>query len=57
MTERQFSQYSRNKTWAALYSQHINAGYALVPLSATNNSIDVIRCQSADEVVQTMKKL
>ena len=43
MPERPYSRYTRAKTWAALYSQHINAGYALVPYSATNNSIAVIR--------------
>jgi hypothetical protein len=35
--------YSREHTWAGLYSQHIHAGYAWVPYSA---SIDTIWCQT-----------
>ncbi len=57
MAERPRSRYTRAKTWAALYSQHINAGYALVPWSATNNSIAVIRCKSPEEVQATMRDL
>ncbi|GHO82992.1 hypothetical protein [Dictyobacter formicarum] len=49
MPERPYSRYTREKTWAALYSQHINAGYALVPFSTTSNSIDVIRCPSPED--------
>src|SRR5579859_339983 len=45
MDERPYSRYTRAKTWAALYSQHINAGYALIPNSLTTNSIDVISCR------------
>lgn len=52
--EHQYSRYTREKAWAALYSQHINAGYALVPHSATNNSIDALRCKSPSEVKTTM---
>ena len=57
MAEHPYSRYTRARTWAALYSQHINAGYALVPLSATNNSIAVIRCQDAKETQATMRDL
>jgi len=57
MAERPYSRYTRARTWAALYSQHINAGYALVPLSATNNSIAVIRCKDAKETQATMRDL
>lgn len=53
--ERPYSRYTREKTWAALYSQHINAGYALVPYSRTNNSIDVVRCDTPDEAVKLTK--
>ncbi|HYU71897.1 MAG TPA: hypothetical protein VEL31_04370 [Ktedonobacteraceae bacterium] len=49
MVERPYSRYTRAKTWVALYSQHINAGYALVPWSRTNNSIDVINCKDASK--------
>lgn len=57
MAERPYSRYTRARTWAALYSQHLNAGYALVPLSATNNSIAVIRCKDARETQATMRDL
>jgi hypothetical protein len=57
MPERPYSRYTRARTWAALYSQHLNAGYALVPLSATNNSIAVIRCKDARETQATMRDL
>jgi hypothetical protein len=57
MVERPYSRYTREKTWAALYSQHINAGYALVPYSRTNNSIGVVRCKSPEEVQATMQEL
>src|SRR6266566_2486432 len=57
MAERPYSRYTRARTWAALYSQHLNAGYALVPYSATNNSIAVIRCQDAKETQATMRAL
>ncbi|MBV9688467.1 MAG: hypothetical protein JO202_02030 [Ktedonobacteraceae bacterium] len=57
MAERPYSRYTRAKTWAGLYSQHINAGYALVPYSATNNSIGVIRCKSPEETQATMRDL
>jgi len=57
MAERPYSRYTRAKTWAALYSQHINAGYALVPYSATNNSIAVIRCKDAKDTQATMRDL
>ena len=52
MPERPYSRYTRAKTWAALYSQYINAGYALVPVSRTNNSIDVINCKDAHKSPQ-----
>ncbi len=57
MAERPYSRYTRAKTWAALYSQHLHAGYALVPYSATNNSIAVIRCTSPEETQSTMHDL
>src|SRR5579884_539703 len=57
MTERPYSRYTREKTWAALYSHHVNACYALVPLSATKNSIAVIRCKDAKETQATMRAL
>jgi hypothetical protein len=57
MSERPFSRYTREKTWVALYSQHINAGYAWVPFSATNNSIDLIRCDSPGRAQETMQEL
>ena len=57
MTEGPYSRYTRARTWAALYSQHLNAGYALVPLSATNNSIAVIRCTDAKETQAVMRDL
>jgi hypothetical protein len=57
MAERPYSRYTRENTWAAVYSQHINAGYALVPYSATNNSIAVIRCKDAKETQVTMRAL
>ena len=57
MTERPHSRYTRERTWAALHNQHINACYALVPYSATNNSIAVIRCQSIEETQSLMRDL
>lgn len=57
MPERRYSKYTREKTWAALHSQHTNAGYALVPYSATNNSIALIRCASAAQVEEVQRDL
>ncbi len=57
MAERPYSRYTRARTWAALYSQHLNAAYALVPYSATNNSIAVIRCTDAKDTQATMRDL
>ena len=57
MQERPYSRYTRAKTWAALYSQHINAGYALVPYSLTNNSIAVIRCKTPEETMAAERDL
>lgn len=57
MSERPYSRYTREKTWSALYSQHINAGYALVPWSTTNNSIALIRCDSAKDTKVKMDEL
>ncbi len=57
MAERPYSRYTRERTWAALYSQHSNASYALVPYSATNNSIAVILCASPEEVQKKMAAL
>lgn len=57
MAERKYSRYTRANTWAALYNQHIEAGYALVPYSATNNSIAVIRCKSPEETQSLSREL
>lgn len=57
MTERPYSRYTRSRTWAALFSQHLSAGFALVPFSATNNSIDVIRCDSTEEAQRVHHQL
>lgn len=56
MAERPYSRYTRPKTWAALDRQHLNAGYALVPYSRTNNSIDVISCIDARNKTQDVAK-
>lgn len=56
MTERPYSRYTRTKTWAAMYSQHINAGYAIVPWSRTENSVDVINCKDASKSGQDIAK-
>lgn len=56
-TERPYARYTREKTWSALYAQHINACYALVPNSATNNSIYLIRCKSPDEAASRSRAL
>ena len=52
MAERPYSRYTRAKTWAALYSQHINAGYAIVPWSLTENSIDMINCKGGTDIAR-----
>lgn len=57
MSERPYSRYTREKTWAALYSQHINAQYALVPCTVTTNSIAIIRCKSPDEAATVTQDL
>lgn len=57
MQERPHSRYTRAKTWAALYSQHINACYALVPSSLTNNSLAVIRCKTPEETMVAERDL
>jgi hypothetical protein len=57
MTERPYSRYTRARTWAALYSQHLNAGYAWVPFSRTNNSIAVISCATPEEVQKLVREL
>src|SRR5258706_13327135 len=56
MAERRYSRYTRAKTWAALYGQHLHAGYALVPYSATNNSIAVISCLDPHNAEQDLVK-
>jgi hypothetical protein len=56
LAERPYSRYTRAKTWVALYSQHLTAGYALVPYSATNNSIAVISCLDARNAHQDLAK-
>ncbi|HEX7737007.1 MAG TPA: hypothetical protein VF458_19335 [Ktedonobacteraceae bacterium] len=57
MSERPYSLHTREKTWSALYAQHINACYALVPYSATNNSTWLIRCKTPEEAQATMSLL
>jgi len=57
MSERRYARYTRKKTWNALYSQAVNACYALVPYSATNNSIWLIRCNTPGETQSTMMRL
>lgn len=57
MTERPYARYTREKTWQALYSQAVNACYALVPNSATNNSIWLMRCKSPEDTQATMTAL
>jgi len=56
MAERPYSRYTRVKTWAALYSQHTNAGYAIVPWSRTENSVDVISCKDAKNPAQDLAR-
>jgi hypothetical protein len=56
MAERPHSRYTRAKTWAALYSQHLTAGYAIVPMSLTNNSLAVISCLEAKKPDQDLAK-
>ncbi len=57
MSERPYARYTREKTWQALYSQAINACYALVPNSATNNSIHLIRCKTPEETAARSRAL
>lgn len=57
MPERPHARYTREKTWAALYSQAINACYALVPNSATNNSLWLLRCKSPEETQERLRFL
>ncbi len=57
MAERPYSRYTRAKTWAALYSQHINAGYAIVPWSRTENSIDVINCKGGTDIARDTQRM
>ncbi len=57
MPEHPYARYTREKTWQALYGQAINACYALVPNSATNNSIWLLRCKSPEETQETMARL
>lgn len=57
MKECHYARYTRKKTWNALYSQAVNASYALVPYSATNNSIWLIRCSTPGETQATMTRL
>lgn len=42
-----YSPYTKYATWAALYSQHLNAGYALVQHSLTSNSLVMITLPTA----------
>lgn len=54
--ERPYSRYTRERSWAALYSQHINAGFALVPFTTTENSVNVINCKDASQPGQDLAK-
>src|SRR5882724_7313759 len=56
MAERPYSRYTRARTWAALHSQHLNAGYAIVPSSKTNNSIVVINCKDPNQSGQDIAR-
>lgn len=55
--ERLHSRHTRAKSWAAINSQFVNAGYALVPHSETTNSIDVIYCGDQANVKLVMQQL
>jgi hypothetical protein len=57
MTERPHSRFTRAKTWAALYNQHINACWAWIPYSATNNSIALVKCATPDETQAVQRAL
>jgi hypothetical protein len=57
MPERPHSRHTREKTWAALYNQHINACYAIIPSSKTHNSIDLLKCSTQEEAREAMRAL
>lgn len=57
MPERPYARYTREKTWEAVYSQAINACYALVPHSSTNNSMWLLRCKAPEDTQATMAML
>lgn len=57
MPERPHARFTREKAWSVLYSQAINACYALVPNSATNNSLWLVRCDSPEDTQSTMLRL
>lgn len=54
MSEQVYRRYTREKTWEALYCQAVNACYALVPHSTTNNSIWLLRCRSPEETQERL---
>jgi hypothetical protein len=47
MAEHPYRRYTKEKSWAALYCQYIDGCFAIVPHSATTNSIAVIYCKDA----------
>jgi hypothetical protein len=47
--ERPFSRFTREKTQAAMYAQHMQARYALVPNSRLINAICYISCATVEE--------
>ncbi|HEY4385322.1 MAG TPA: hypothetical protein VGN34_12755, partial [Ktedonobacteraceae bacterium] len=49
MPDRPYSRFTREKTQAAMYAQHILARFALVPYSKRVNAIAVISCPSVEE--------
>jgi hypothetical protein len=57
MPERPRSRFTREKTWAALYNQHVNACYAIIPHSGTHNSLDVLKCATQEETRAAMREL
>src|SRR5579871_1270827 len=56
MAERPYSRYTRANTRAAMYIQHIHAGYALVPWTITENGITVLNCKESSNTLQDIAK-
>lgn len=55
--ERPHSRFTREKTQAAMYAQHIQARYALVPHSRRVNSLAYISCKSVEETATKQAEL